>query len=722
MRSARSIVPLLLIALLVTSRRDAAAGARPGAVRRATDAVRGRISRARVRRALSYPHAPRGNTVERRFGRRVADPYRWLEDPGSNDTRTWVDQQNQLSRGFLDALPARAALASRLSAVAPRSTRRGDRTRVGNRFTFSRTTAGKTTVLVHGLRGGRPRVLLDAAELPAGYDLASTSFSPDGKYLTYGLRAHGSDWIEWKVRDVATGRDAVDHLQSTKFYGVSWAADGSGFFYSRFPEPKPGRALVDRNAGHRIFFHRIHTPQYEDVVVVDRPARSAWRLGASVVGGGRYLLVTTSKGSGAGARVELRDLQDAKAGPQELIDLGDGELTFLRSEPDAAAGPRPILWFHTNKGAARGRIIRIDPNARPGQRTDTIVAEANEVLHDVTVMKDGIAAVYLADAVPILRVFDRQGALRREVPLPGVGEVTDVRAGSRPNQILYTFSSFLTPPTEYRTNVATGRTTVVRGPGTLPFDPADFEVRREVVTSKDGTKVPMVLVHKKGIALDGSNPTYLYGYGGFHNARIPAYSSALIPWLEAGGVYAAPALRGGGEYGEEWHDAGTRTRKQNVFDDFIASAEHLIATGVTSADKLAVGGGSNGGLLVGAAITQRPELFAAAVPQVGVLDSLRYDEFTVGDGWLRDYGSPDRADTFEALVRYSPVHNVKPGTRYPATLIVTGDHDDRVVPAHSYKFAAALQHAQGGSAPILLQVSRNAGHGSSGSSADRWAF
>ncbi len=728
MRSiAVSLGATLLFALLITARHDAiASGARPGAVRRATGAVRRTLSdrreRARVRRALTYPHAPRGTVVERRVGRRVADPYRWLEDPVSPQTRTWVDQQNQLSRGFLDALPARAALARHLTAVAPRTARRGDRYRVGDRFTYSRTTGGKTAILVHGLRGGRPRVLLDAADLPAGYELASTSFSPDGKYLTYGLRSAGSDWIEWKVRDVATGRDTVDHLQSTKFYGVSWASDGSGFFYSRFPEPQPGRALVDRNKGHRIFFHRVHTPQYEDVVVVDRPARSAWRLGASVVGDGRYLLVTTAKGSGAGARVELRDLQDPGARPQELIDLGDGELTFLRSETDATPGRRPVLWFHTNKGAPRGRIIRIDPNERPGQRTDTIVDETGDVLHDVTVMKDRIAAVYLVDAVPVLRVFDRQGTLEREVPLPGIGDVTDVRAGSRPNQILYTFSSFLTPPTEYRTNVVTGRTTVVRGPGALPFDPAKFEVRRELVTSKDGTKVPMYLVHKKGMTLDGSNPTYLYGYGGFHNARIPTYSSALIPWLEAGGVYAAPALRGGGEYGEEWHDAGTRTRKQNVFDDFIASAEHLIATGVTSATKLAVGGGSNGGLLVGAAITQRPELFAAAVPQVGVLDSLRYDEFTVGDGWLRDYGSPDRADTFEALVRYSPVHNVRRGTRYPATLIVTGDHDDRVVPAHSYKFAAALQHAQGGNAPILLQVSRNAGHGSSGSSADRWAF
>jgi prolyl oligopeptidase len=710
----------LLIATLSTSAPDGAAAGtarrRTGPARRAAAAVRHG-----VQRALRYPHARRTRVVEHRFGRRIADPYRWLEDPASPDTRTWVDQQNQLSRSFLDALPARAQLATRLDQVLPRSTTRGDRRRAGTRYWFSRRTSGATQVLVHGLKGGRPRVLLDTTQLPRGFELSGTYFSPDGAYMTYGLRSAGSDWIEWRVREVATGRDTVDHLQDTKFYGVSWAADNSGFFYSRFPEPRPGRALVDRNKEHRIYFHRVNTPQYEDHLVVDHPTRSAWRLGASVVGKGRFLLVTASKGSGAGARVELRDLKDAKAEPLEVIDLGDGEITFLRSDMDGAA-TRPTLWFHTNKGAPNGRIIRIDPDAPPGKRTRTIVAEAAETLHDVTVMDDRIAAVYLKDATPVVRVFDRNGALEREVPLPGIGDVTELRAGPRPNTILYTFSSFLTPPTEYRHNLKTGKTTVVRGPGPLPFDPAKFEVHREQVKSKDGTLVPMYLVHKKGLALDGSNPTYLYGYGGFHNARIPSYSSALIPWLEAGGVYAAPALRGGGEYGEAWHEAGTRLQKQNVFDDFIASAEHLIATGVTSAQKLAVGGGSNGGLLVGAAVTQRPELFAAAVPQVGVLDSLRYDEFTVGDGWMRDYGSPDRADEFEALASYSPVHNVKPGTHYPATLVVTGDHDDRVVPAHSYKFAAALQHAQGGNAPILLQVSRNAGHGSSGSSVDRWAF
>ena len=698
----------------------AGASAPRAGVRGASARLRGKPARAAARKKPAYPRARRDRTAEVRFGKRVADPYRWLEDPGAADTRRFIADQNALSRAYLDGIPQRGPLRARLEKVLRSRQSQGEREEIGAAgFTFTRRVKGKSRIYVNGARGGRPRLLFDEAELPSGYQLSSTSFSPDGSSMAYGLRASGSDWIEWKVRDVATGRDRVDSLQWTKFYGVSWAADGSGFFYSRFPEPQPGQALTERQKGHRIYFHRLGSPQYDDVVVVDRPRRGSWRLGATVLGEGRYLMVTTSKQEGD--RVELLDLQDRSAPPLRLIDDTEGELDFLGSED--RPGQKPTLWFQTNRGADRGRVIKIDPDAPPGRRTTTVVKEQRDTLSDVTFVGDRLAAVYLDDASSRLRVFDEAGGLEREIELPGLGEVTDIRAGREPDQMHYTYSSFLTPPTEYRVNLRTGKKVVVRRPQRVNgFRSSPYETRRVFVTSKDGTQIPMYLVHKKGLVLDGSNPTYLYGYGGFHSPRTPGWNPGLIPWLEAGGVYAAPALRGGGEYGESWHEAGTRLAKQNVFDDFIASAEHLIASGITSPRKLAIGGGSNGGLLVGAAITQRPDLFAAAIPQVGVLDTLRYGEFTVGDGWMRDYGSPDRADEFAALLAYSPYHNVRKGTRYPATLIVTGDHDDRVVPAHSYKFAAALQHAQRGAAPILLQVTRRTGHSNSGSTADRWAF
>jgi len=698
----------------------ARASAPRSGVRAAAAPPRARPARAVSRKKPAYPRARRDRTAEVRFGKRVNDPYRWLEEPGSTDTRRFVSEQTALSRAFLDDIPALAPLRARLKQVLRSRASRDEREEIGDAgFTFTRRVKGKSKIFVNGARGGRPRLVFDEAELPSGYQLFSTSFSPDGKTMAYGLRASGSDWVEWRVRDVASGRDRVDSLQWTKFYGVSWAADGSGFFYSRFPEPKPGQALTERQKGHRIYFHRLGSPQYDDVVAVDKPRRGSWRLGATVLGEGRYLMVSTSKQEGD--RIELRDLENPSAPPMRLIDDTEGELSFLGSADNA--GQKPTLWFQTNRGADRGRVIKIDPNQPPGRRTTTVVKEQRDTLTDVTFVGDRLAAVYLDDASSRLRVFDDAGELEREIELPGLGEVTGIRAGREPNQMHYTYSSFLTPPTEYRINLKTGKKVVVRRPQRVSgFKSSAYETRRVFVTSKDGTRVPMYLVHKKGLVLDGTNPTYLYGYGGFHSPGTPGWNPGLIPWLEAGGVYAEPALRGGGEYGEKWHEDGTRLLKQNVFDDFIASAEYLISSGVTSPKKLAVGGGSNGGLLVGAAITQRPELFAAAIPQVGVLDSLRYDRFTVGDGWMRDYGSPDRADQFAALLAYSPYHNLKKGTRYPATLIVTGDHDDRVVPAHSYKFAAALQHAQGGAAPILLQVTRGTGHSNSGSTADRWAF
>ncbi|HEU5059993.1 MAG TPA: hypothetical protein VFU21_25855, partial [Kofleriaceae bacterium] len=497
---------LLLVGLVLglAGAPSAAGAARASAprtgVRGASDArLRGKAARKKP----AYPRARRDRTAEVRFGKRVADPYRWLEDPGAADTRRFIAEQNALSRAFLDDIPALAPLRARLKKVLRSRPSREEREEIGAAgFTFTRRVKGKSRIYVNGARGGRPRLVFDEAELPSGYQLSSTSFSPDGKYMAYGLRASGSDWIEWKVRDVATGRDRVDSLQWTKFYGVSWAADGSGFFYSRFPEPQPGRALTERQKGHRIYFHRLGSPQYDDLVVVDKPRRGSWRLGATVIG--RYLMVTTSKQEGD--RVELRDLEDPSAPPMRLVDDTEGELSFLGSADNP--GQKPTLWFQTNRGADRGRVIKIDPNAPPGRRTTTVVKEQPDTLSDVTFVGDRLAAVYLDDAATRLRVFDDAGGLEREIELPGLGAVSDIRAGREPNQMHYTYSSFLTPPTEYRVNLKTGKKVVVRRPQRVNgFRSSAYQTRRVFVTSKDGTRVPMYLVHKKGLVLDGTNPT-----------------------------------------------------------------------------------------------------------------------------------------------------------------------------------------------------------------------
>jgi len=544
--------------------------------------------------------------------------------------------------------------------------------------------------------------------------------SPDGKLIAYSLSASGSDWQEWKVRDVETSKDLSDHLKWVKFSGVSWTRDGKGFFYSRYDEPK-GDTLKSTNYFQKIYFHKLGTPQTEDVLVYERPDQKDWLFGGTVTDDGNYLIITVFQGTDVKNRVYYKDLKAKDAPVVKLLDDFDAAYGFVANE-----GTR--FWFQTDSQAPRGKLIEID-TANPARNSwKVVVPEGKETLQSTNFVNNKFVLNYLKDAYTQVKIYDPAGKLVNEVAFPEIGTAAGFGGKATDKETFYAFTGFTTPTTIYRYDMTTGKSTIFRQPK-VDFNPAVYETRQVFYTSKDGTKVPMFITHKKGLKLDGNNPTYLYAYGGFNISLTPGFSVANLVWMEMGGVYAQPNLRGGGEYGEEWHQAGMKLKKQNVFDDFIAAAQWLIDNKYTSTPKLAIGGGSNGGLLVGAALTQRPDLFGAALPAVGVMDMLRFQKFTIGWAWVSDYGSSDSPEEFKALYAYSPLHNIKPGTSYPPTLITTADHDDRVWPGHSFKFAAALQAAQGGEAPILIRIETKAGHGAGKPTskiieeiADRWAF
>ena len=550
--------------------------------------------------------------------------------------------------------------------------------------------------------------------------LSGMQVSPDGKLLAYSLSASGSDWQEWKVRDVETGKDLSDHLKWVKFSGASWTRDSKGFFYSRYDEPK-GDSLKATNYFQKVYYHQLGTPQSEDVLVYERPDQKDWLFGGSVTDDGNYLIITAFQGTDVKTRVYFKDLKTKDAAVVKLLDDFDAAYYFVGNE-----GSR--FWFQTDLQASRGKIIEID-TANPARANwKVVVPESKEALQSVGFVNNRFILNYLKDAYTQVKIYETTGKLVSEVSFPGIGSAGGFGGKVTDKETFYSFTGFTTPTTIYRYDMVTGKSTIFRQPK-VDFNPNAYETKQVFYTSKDGTKVPMFITHKKGLKLDGSNPTYLYGYGGFNVSLSPAFSVGNLVWMELGGVYAQPNLRGGGEYGEDWHQAGMKLKKQNVFDDFIAAAEWLIKNKYTSTPKLSIGGGSNGGLLVGAAMTQRPDLFGAALPAVGVMDMLRFQKFTIGWAWVSDYGSSDNAEDFKALYAYSPLHNIKPGTSYPPTMVTTADHDDRVWPGHSFKFAAALQAAQSGNAPILIRIETKAGHGAGKPTskiieeiADRWAF
>ncbi len=672
---------------------------------------------------LDYPPSyPDPTVVDLYHGQPVPDPYRWLEDLDSEQTRAWVEAQNRLTFDYLQRIPARQRLLERLTQLWNYEKYSQPFKEGGRYFYFKNDGLQNQSVLyTQESLAGEARVLLDPNTLSEDgtVALSGIAISRDGRYLAYGLSRSGSDWQEWKVRDIATGEDLPDHLRWVKFSGASWTLDGQGFFYSRYDEPPPGREYESANYFQKLYYHRLGTPQSEDLLVYHRPDQKEWGFAGGVTEDGNYLIISVWRGTDPKNLLFYKDLRDPNLPVVELVREFEAEYSFVGND-----GSR--FWLLTDLQAPRRRLVAIDLD-NPGQLQE-VIPEAEETLQGVSLINNQFVAFYLKDARTQIRTFALDGTYLGEIPLPGLGSASGFGGKRYDTETFYTFTSFTTPPTIYRYDFTTGSSTLFRQPQ-VDFDPQAYEVQQVFYASKDGTRIPMFLVHRRGLARTGDHPTLLYGYGGFGISLTPSFSVGLVAWLEMGGVYAQPSLRGGGEYGEAWHQAGTKLNKQKVFDDFIAAAEWLMANGYTNPSKLAIAGGSNGGLLVGACLTQRPDLFAAALPAVGVFDMLRFHKFTIGWAWVSEYGSPEDPEEFKALYAYSPLHNLKPGTAYPATLITTADHDDRVVPAHSFKFAAALQAAQGGSQPILIRIDTKAGHGAGKptaklieETADRWAF
>jgi prolyl oligopeptidase len=671
-------------------------------------------SKTTMNKTFVYPTAKKVDQIDDYHGVKIADPYRWLEDPDSADSRAWIEAQNKLTFGFLNEIPERAKIKDRLTKLWNYE-KYTPPFKEGDRYFYFKNDGLQNQNVLYTVKslGGEPRVLLDPNKLSTDgtVALSGLAISEDGKCLAYGLSTSGSDWQEWKVREVETGNDLSDQIKWVKFSGASWTTDGKGFFYSRYDEPNEKTKLEDANYYQKLFYHRVGSPQSEDVLVYERKDQKEWGFDGHVTEDGRYLIVSVWEGTDPRNRVFYKDLQVVAASGSQRA---DNKVVELVNELEAAynfiGNDGPVFWFRTDLNAPRGRIIAIDTR-NPGRANwKELVAQAPETLEGVILVGDHFIASYLKDARSQVKLFDLNGEFVREVDLPGIGTAANFTGKRKDTETFYAFTSFTTPTTIYRYDLKTGKSEVYRQPK-VDFNPGDYETRQVFYKSKDGTRVPMFITHKKGLKLDGRNPTLLYGYGGFSVSLTPGFSISNLVWMEMGGVYAQPNLRGGAEYGEEWHLAGTKAKKQNVFDDFIAAAEWLIANKYTSTPKLAISGGSNGGLLVGACVTQRPDLFGAALPAVGVMDMLRFHKFTIGWAWTSDYGSPDNSEEFKSLYAYSPLHNIKPGVKYPPTLITTADHDDRVVPAHSFKFAATLQAAQSGAAPTLIRIETKAGHG-----------
>jgi prolyl oligopeptidase len=677
---------------------------------------------------LAYPPTKAVDQVDTYHGERVADPYRWLEDVDAADTKAWVEAQNRVTFGFLERIPERAALQERLTKLWNYE-RFGAPFRKGGRYFFFKNDGLQNQAVLYQQASltATPSVLLDPNTLsPDGTVALSTiELSEDGRSLAYAIAASGSDWNEVKVRDVATGKDLSDHLRWIKFSGLSWTHDGKGFFYSRYPEPT-GDSLTGVNRFHKLYYHVLGTDQARDVLVYQRPDQPDWGVDGSVTEDGRYLILTIWLGTDRRNRVYVMDLgsgtrPNLTAPAVALLDAFDAGYTFVGN--DGA-----LFYFWTDRDAPRGRLISVDTRQPDPAGWRTIIPQDADVLQSVQLVSNTFVASYLHDAHSRLRLVSLDGHAVGDVPFPTIGSMGQLTGERKDPEMFYTFTSFLYPTTVFRYDFAARRSEVFKAPH-LDFDASRYETRQVFYPSKDGTRIPMFITHRKGLVLDGSNPTYLYGYGGFNISLTPAFSVGNLVWLELGGVYAQPSLRGGAEYGEEWHQAGMLAHKQNVFDDFIAAAEYLIREQYTSPARLAIGGGSNGGLLVGAVLNQRPDLFGAALPAVGVMDMLRFHKFTIGWAWVTEYGSADSAAQYPALRAYSPLHNLKAGAAYPATMITTADHDDRVVPGHSFKYAAGLQAAQGGAAPVLIRIETKAGHGAGKPTtkiieeqADRWAF
>ncbi|MFN2291913.1 MAG: prolyl oligopeptidase family serine peptidase [Anaerolineae bacterium] len=676
-----------------------------------------------------YPQTKTIDQVDDYHGTLVADPYRWLEDPDSAETRAWIQAQNALTFEYLGRIPERDQIRERLTELWDFAKAWAPVKRGGRYFQLRNTGLQNQDVLyVMDSLDREPRVLLDPNDLSEDGTVALTgwSVSPDGRWLAYATSSAGSDWLTWRVRDVDTAEDLPDVVEWSKFSGAAWRGDSSGFYYARYDAPDPGEDYTGVNYYHKLYFHRRGQPQSEDWLVYERPDHKDWGFSAEVTEDGRYLILIVWQGTDVRNRLFYQDL-DSEDPIVELIPELDAAYGFVGSDG-------PVFYLRTDLQAPRSRLIAVDTRLPDRDQWSTVIPEGEDVLESVDMVHDEFVAVYLQDAHHRLERFNLDGRSLGEIALPSLGAIPSIHdelnlTGQRKDdELFYAFWSFLHPVSIYRYDFARQESEEIFAPA-IDFQASRYVTRQVFAQSQDGTRIPMFLTHRRDLALDGQNPTLLYGYGGFSIPMLPTFNVSRLVWLEMGGVFALANLRGGSEYGEEWHQDGMLDNKQNVFDDMIGCAEYLIDQQITSSPKLAIMGGSNGGLLVGACLAQRPELFGAAVPVVGVMDMLRFHKFTIGWAWVSDYGSADDPEQFKTLYAYSPLHNLRPGIHYPATLVLTADHDDRVVPGHSFKFAAALQATQGGQAPTLIRIQTRAGHGVGKptailieEAADIWAF
>ena len=656
--------------------------------------------------AFQYPNTRRDNTEDSYHGTKVTDPYRWLEDTESEETANWVEAQNKVTFDYLRNISTRQPIVDRLTSLwnyerFGRPFKRGD-------FYFYSHNNGlqnQSVLYVTNSLESEARVLLDPNQWSQEGTKALSSYapSPNGKLMAYSISSAGSDWREWHVLNVETGERLDDHIQWSKFSSASWANDNSGFYYSRYDEPKEGEEFSGTNYFQKLFFHKIGTSQSEDQLIYQRADQKEWGFGGYVTEDGNYLIISVWKGSDRKNQLFYKDLTKADAKVVELISGFDADYDFI-------GNARNRFWILTDLDAPQKRVVEIDLNEPSRNNWQTLIEEAEHRLESISNTGGHFIVQYLQDAQNRVYVFAEDGSPIREVELPGVGSTSGFGGKRAETETFYSFTNYVTPTRIYHYNIETGESELYKEPDVV-FAPDHYETKQVFVTSKDGTKVPMFVTSKKGLKLNGKNPTILYGYGGFDISLTPGFSVANLVWLEMGGIYAVANLRGGGEYGLRWHEAGMRDNKQNVFDDFISCAEWLQEEKYTNTSNLAIRGGSNGGLLVGACITQRPDLFGAAIPAVGVMDMLRYHKFTIGWAWVGEYGSSDEGHQFNTLIKYSPLHNLRPGTNYPPTMVTTADHDDRVVPGHSFKFAAQLQYCHQGKNPVLIRIEESAGHG-----------
>jgi len=674
--------------------------------------------------AFKYPSAPMSNQVDDYFGTKVPDPYRPLENPDSPESRKWIEAEDKITFDFLKTIPERDGIKKRLTEVWDYE-RFGVPFKEKGRYFLSKNSGlqNQNVLYTSTNLSKLPKQLLDPNTLAKDGTVALSGLdvSDDAKLLAYGLSTAGSDWQQWKVRDVETGKDRPDQLDWIKFSGAAWKKDGSGFFYSRYDKPGEKDKLRSQVYNHKLFFHQLGTPQSQDRLIYERPDQKEWLLNAEATDDGHYLIITVQRGTDPKNRIFYKDLTDPNSKVAELLDKADAKYAFLGNDG-------PTFWFRTDLNAPLGRIISINTTKPLPPQPDELVPESSDKLEAVSVVGDRFIALYLKDAHSLVKLFKPDGSPDGEIALPGIGSAGGFTGKRKDRETFYSFTSFTTPTSILRYNFDNRQSELLFQPK-VKFNPEDYTTEQVFYNTAGGTRIPMFISYKRGLKRDGQSPAYLYGYGGFDISETPSFSPANLVWMEMGGIFALASLRGGGEYGEKWHEAGMLHVKQNVFDDFIAGAQYLIDNKFTSTPKLAIGGGSNGGLLVGACLTQRPDLYGATLPAVGVMDMLRFQKFTIGWAWTSDYGSSENKNDFPFLYAYSPLHHIAKGCCYPPTLITTADHDDRVVPAHSFKFAATLQAAQGCDKPTLIRIETKAGHGAGKpttkiieETADRWAF